>query len=327
MRPIMRPVMGPARRAIAAPGFGGSSGLADGASIAFGDVMTVSTAPDWLTNVSAGSKTYRTSGGLIATAGANIARLHTVTAGAGLLSEAGATNLFTYSQQFDNAAYTKAASSVSADAATAADGTTTADKLIENSATSNHYLRRSFVTSATDHVYSYFVNSAGRTQTNISVFSSSTRSVYFDSDAGTFSGPVGSLTYGAIPFANDIWQIWIRSTLGAVTSYFDIYLASSNATSYAGDGSSGAYIWQADCVAASAISSPILTTSGTASRNADSMTIDCTHADLAIPDGDTLRFTATDGTTTSDVVVSSGSVSVPHSSWQAPWETITRIAA
>jgi len=47
-------------------------------------------------------------------------------------------NLLTYSEQFDNAAWTKLQSSVTANSATAPDGTTTADSFIEDSSTNTH---------------------------------------------------------------------------------------------------------------------------------------------------------------------------------------------
>lgn len=51
--------------------------------------------------------------------------------------EATKTNLVGYSEQFDNAAWTKARSSITANLATAPDGTATADKLVEDTTTSN----------------------------------------------------------------------------------------------------------------------------------------------------------------------------------------------
>ena len=54
-------------------------------------------------------------------------------------------NLLTYSQQFDNAAWSATAGSINANTTTAPDGTVTADKFVADSATSQHY----FATSST----------------------------------------------------------------------------------------------------------------------------------------------------------------------------------
>jgi hypothetical protein len=61
----------------------------------------------------------------------------------GFLIEEQRTNLLTYSEQFDNAAWTKGNTTISANAATAPDGQTTADKLVEDSATTAQRLRSS----------------------------------------------------------------------------------------------------------------------------------------------------------------------------------------
>src|SRR5262249_8596564 len=58
-------------------------------------------------------------------------------------------NALLYSDQFDNAAWTKSGCSISANAATAPDGTMTADRIVENSSTSAHLVTQAITVSAT----------------------------------------------------------------------------------------------------------------------------------------------------------------------------------
>jgi hypothetical protein len=60
----------------------------------------------------------------------------------GLLIEEQRTNLLTYSENFDNAAWGKQSVTVNANAAIAPDGTLTADKLIESTTNAVHYVYR-----------------------------------------------------------------------------------------------------------------------------------------------------------------------------------------
>ena len=80
----------------------------------------------------ASTGTYVGSDGLIKTAAVNEARFdHNPSTGEslGLLVEEARTNLLTYSEQFDNAAWVKSNSTVTANAGAAPNGTATADLL------------------------------------------------------------------------------------------------------------------------------------------------------------------------------------------------------
>ena len=58
------------------------------------------------------------------------------------------TNLFTYSESFDNAAYTKYDSTITANDTISPDGTLNADKLVENTATDVHRIAQTAVTTS-----------------------------------------------------------------------------------------------------------------------------------------------------------------------------------
>jgi hypothetical protein len=171
-------------------------------------------------------------------------------------------NLLTYSEQFDNAAWTKSQATVSADAATAPDGRTTADKVIEDSTFNGHsvYRTTSKATSATAYIGDVFCKAAERTQAWFWLYGASggdRGQAVFDLSAGTVlsSSAIGAFTgvTATIEDAGDDW--WrIRLTVTSDTSAsitFNVGPAAGGSFIYLGDGASGIYVWGAQLVAAS----------------------------------------------------------------------------
>ena len=77
--------------------------------------------------------------GLIEAVGANVARFESVGGHLATLIEPAGTNLVPFSEEFDNAAWTKTRATISADAVVAPDGTLTADKLVEDATAANSH--------------------------------------------------------------------------------------------------------------------------------------------------------------------------------------------
>ena len=74
-------------------------------------------------------------------------------------------NLLTFSESFDNAVWVKLGSTVAANITVAPDGLTTADKIVENSADSEHNVFVSaFTATGFNHTASFYVKAAGRTK-------------------------------------------------------------------------------------------------------------------------------------------------------------------
>ena len=87
--------------------------------------------------------------GLIETVGSNKPRIDFKDAVNGaLLLEPSRANLITYSESFDNAAYTKYDSTITANDTISPDGTLNADKLVENTATDVHRIAQTAVTTS-----------------------------------------------------------------------------------------------------------------------------------------------------------------------------------
>ena len=194
----------------------------------------------------------------------------------GLLIEESRTNLLTYSEQFDNAAWTKFRSSVTANAAAAPDGTTTADKLVEdNTASNTHYLQQSSAASngATYTVSAYF-KAAERTQCQLVLYGAS--EVYravFDLAAGTLLAQSGTGSYTVTDAGNGWYRIAITAICNSTTCYGLFYTAASSTATYSGDGTSGIYIWGAQLEAGAFATSYIPTTSAQVTRAADVATM------------------------------------------------------
>jgi hypothetical protein len=163
-------------------------------------------------------------------------------------------NLVTYSQEFDNAAWSKGDATVTANDTTAPDGTTTADKLVENTNNSYHYVSKS-ISSSTSYVWSVYAKDAGDSRYLAfggSGIGSANEAPIFDLVNGTVD--VGSTTTiiksASIQSVGNGWyrcSAYLVSpassnmlTLGITNSSTD-----NSIVSYTGDGTSGFYIWGA----------------------------------------------------------------------------------
>lgn len=161
---------------------------------------------------------------------------------AGTLIETEArTNLVTHSEDFTDASWTKAGASITANAETAPDGNATADKLVENSSTSEHLVSRVNIGSG-QKTASVFFKSSERTQAAIYFFNATdgVSVSYFDLAAGTVISGDGEIE----AFGGG----WYRCGLSRTATVNDnVYFcaAVSGSTSYTGNGTSGIYIWGA----------------------------------------------------------------------------------
>ncbi|MBI2236356.1 MAG: hypothetical protein HYU60_05290, partial [Magnetospirillum sp.] len=240
------------------------------------------TVPSQLSCVRAGSATRVNASGLIEAVPANVLRrdFDPVTlACKGWLIEEARINSFTYSEQIDHANWTKARATVSADATTAPDGSATADKLVEDTTASATHETSQAVnfTSGTAYTFSVFAKAGGRSKFAM-VYSgavSGNQTVVFDLSAVTATVTNGAPTGTIKEYGNG----WYRCTMTATASstaangcYVRLCDGSGN-VSYTGDGASGLHLWGAQLEAGAFATSYIPTTSGSATRNADVLTV------------------------------------------------------
>ena len=173
-------------------------------------------------------------------------------------------NLLEYTESFDNSAWVKTGASVTANDTTAPDGTTTADKLIQNSSAGFHYINRAYAVSDYTLITNSIHAKAGE-YNYLYIFGN-------NHTTGSSSGTVVNLTNGTIvtnghdAVVESKGNGWYRvSTKHYKTSSLTLntYVTqTSSPASEAGDGTSGIYIWGAQLEEASTASSyqPILST-------------------------------------------------------------------
>jgi hypothetical protein len=203
----------------------------------------------------------------------------------GLLVEPGATNLALRSQEFQTS-WTTLQASISTDvvATTAPDGTNTADKLVENTATDEHRVTQSITkaASATTYTVSVFAKSTERnmqlaidsgsvSNAGQAIFNLTNGTVGSATVDGTFTNASASIQ--ALP--NGWYRCSVTATTGTETTVrIRIRLVSGASTvSYTGDNTSGIFIWQGQLETGPVATSPIVTAGSTASRVADAITL------------------------------------------------------
>jgi hypothetical protein len=157
-------------------------------------------------------------------------------------------NLLTYSEQFDNAAWTKGRSSVTANANTAPDGTTTADKLVEDTTASNtHFASQAVTTGQGPHVFTVFAKAAERFRFILEHSVSPQPQAVFNVQAGTVVSTSGSPISASITNVGAGWyRCQVVANLTTAGSFRLFLQDNAGNTSYTGDGTSGIYIWGAD---------------------------------------------------------------------------------
>lgn len=168
-------------------------------------------------------------------------------------------NLLTNSENFDNAVWVKANATVTANAVTAPDGTTTADKLVENTAAVVPHglaVDTSSLSSTTQYTFSVYAKAGERTWVRLGLvdnLGTDGGRAWFDLSTGVVGtveiNGAGSNINATI---NSIGAGWYRCRLtiqmnnGKTTLQSQVRLATANnVLSYTGDGTSGIYIWGA----------------------------------------------------------------------------------
>ena len=183
-------------------------------------------------------------------------------------------NLLTKTEQFDDVAWLKFNSTITANTTTAPDGATTADKLVENNLNDFHcvYSNNTFQSS---YVFSIYAKSAERKHLAYAHTTLATPSVYFnvvfDLDNASITQNINSSTAVYTPSITSVGSGWVRITivltnLGNLSDSRGVRIATSNTATptvgdygsnkYTGDGTSGIFIWGASLVPANQASLP-----------------------------------------------------------------------
>lgn len=232
----------------------------------------------------ASAATYLDANGVLRTAASGVARSNAydydsdgVLRPIGLLLEDAATNLLLYSEQFDNAVWTKSNTTITANAIAAPDGNITADKLVDSAVSGYHSASQSVAASAsTTYTKSVYLKAGERSWAKLELYDgSSYLSAYFNLSTGSI-GTISSGASASIRKANNgFWRCTITATTSAsaTTLLGTTHVTTGDAAGvYTGDGTSGIYVWGAQLAAGNYATSYIATTSAQVTRVADTST-------------------------------------------------------
>jgi hypothetical protein len=158
-------------------------------------------------------------------------------------------NLLGFSEAFDNAAWTKVAASVVTGAqANPVNGLFNAQKLMENTAASEHRTYFTIITAPNTYTYSVYLKAAERTFALLTHLSVTPQpSIVVNLTTGAVTSPTNVIASGSVNVGNGWWRVWMTyTTTTTTTSYPQVSLFSSATTgNYTGDGNSGVYIYGA----------------------------------------------------------------------------------
>jgi hypothetical protein len=162
-------------------------------------------------------------------------------------------NLLGYTQEFDNAGWTKSNATVTANATAAPDGSLTADKLVENTAASVHSATQASaaILKASRVAFSVYAKAAERSTMRLRCngYSGNAFAADFNLSTGVAT-PVGNAGTAVLSLSSmtPVGDGWYRCAIAGTTAAagtgadFDIFI---QASSYTGDGTSGIFLWGA----------------------------------------------------------------------------------
>ena len=212
--------------------------------------------------------------GLIETVGVDEPRIDFLNNTKGhLLLEPERTNLFTYSEAFDNSYWNKDGSSVTS-GFISPDGTANAFKIVENSSNSVHRVGKATFTANVNRTLSFFAKKGERNYVSLfenNVSSPTVKGVIFDLQNGTFYNNNASFYYNVqIENYGNGWYRCSAYFQNGGLSVPSIGISADGLTnSYQGDGTSGIYIWGAQLEQATYATSYIPTQGSAVTRSAE----------------------------------------------------------
>ena len=160
-------------------------------------------------------------------------------------------NLVQYSEDLSNAVWTKGGTSITTNATTAPNGTTTADKLVELATTEQHQSYQSIAVQAGTYTFSVYLKQAGRIYASVYPQGSSMNAVVtVNLSTGVIVSATGA-TYvsSSIESVGDGWYK-VNATLTTTANNLACVVYLSNVSggqspTYTGNGTDGIFVWGA----------------------------------------------------------------------------------
>ena len=190
-----------------------------------------------------------------------------------LLLEPQRTNLMTFSEQFDNAAYSKLNTTVTSNATTSPTGYQDADKIIANTTNGVHNVSQSFsIGSSTAYTASIYAKKGEYSGLRINFTSSANTFVSVNLNTGVIQSFGGSiyLSSSITSVGNDWYRVTMSFLPPIVSSSLNFIIENPVGTvSFAGDNTSGIFLWGAQLEVGSYPTSYIPTLAASVTRGAD----------------------------------------------------------
>jgi hypothetical protein len=183
-----------------------------------------------------------------------------------LLLEPQRTNVVTFSEEFNNAAWLASEVTISPNVATSPSGVMNADKFIPTTANATHQIRRTGLASAA-YTASIYAKADGETTFSIWLRSASVFAA-FDLSNGTIT----STSIGVVATITAVGNGWYRCTAYDATPGTTLNIYGRSGSAFVGNGTSGILFWGAQLEAGAYATSYIPTTSASVTRNLDDIT-------------------------------------------------------
>jgi hypothetical protein len=173
-------------------------------------------------------------------------------------------NLFTKSQEFDDAAWIKNLATITANTTAAPDGTTTAETLTATATTGTHFTRQNLTVGAGAYAFSCFVKEGTHSFVQLTDNLNANIFANFDLTTGAV-GTVGSAATASIASVGNGWyRCTMFMTLSSAANQFYIALipssTSARAPSWAAAGTETVFLWGAQLEQRSAVTAYTPTT-------------------------------------------------------------------
>lgn len=231
-------------------------------------------------------------------------------------------NLFTYSEDFSNASWSKSSCAVGATSIMSPDGISTAEKLISNSVATSHYMyKQPVVTSGVFYIWSVYAKAAERYE--IGLWSSATGAGFSTTGSAKFNLNTGTISADSnvVATISNVGDGWYRCSIGRYANTTNTatlgYTDTPNATGYvavtAGDSVSGVYIWGAQLNTDTQVLPYIKTLGSPYSLLSEGATVDLVNSTFKLSKPLVGTLTASVQGTTSNVLIPNGTTATANS--------------
>lgn len=210
------------------------------------------------------------SSGLLESMGSGVPRLSYMYGSCpSVLLEPQRTNLALYSEQFDNASWSKINTSVTSNQTTAPDGNTTADLLIANTTLDQHRIDQTPASSAGTQTLSIYAKAGGYGFVGLRI---GLGGALFNLSTGATSLVGVGYTASTELASNGFYRCILTKSVGLVNDVGRVNISDGTAIApnFSGNNTDGVFLWGAQLELGAYATTIIPTTSATATRVADS---------------------------------------------------------